>query len=63
MLFLQPWNSAQGQPSYPAAQAPQDVSRSNHNVSNVASQHSAGDVKSIGRSALPEVIMFFFWLS
>nr|XP_011458060.1 PREDICTED: probable ADP-ribosylation factor GTPase-activating protein AGD14 isoform X1 [Fragaria vesca subsp. vesca]XP_011458085.1 PREDICTED: probable ADP-ribosylation factor GTPase-activating protein AGD14 isoform X1 [Fragaria vesca subsp. vesca] len=50
----QPWNSAQGQPSYPAAQAPQDVSRSNHNVSNVASQHSAGDVKSIGRSALPE---------
>ncbi|PRQ46617.1 putative Arf GTPase activating protein [Rosa chinensis] len=55
----QPWNlahapNAQGQHSYPAAQAPQDVSRSTNNVSTVASQNSAGDVKSIGRTALPE---------
>ncbi|XP_050368783.1 probable ADP-ribosylation factor GTPase-activating protein AGD14 [Argentina anserina] len=50
----QPWNSAPGQPSQPAAQAPQDVSRSNHNASTVAPQNSAGNVKSVGRSALPE---------
>jgi hypothetical protein len=64
LLFSQPWNlahasNAQVQPSNPATQAPQDVSRSNHNVSTIASQPSAGDVKSIGRSELPAVIMFF----